>query len=143
MRNAIMGNGGARRFFQRGFSLLEVLVAFTIMALVLGVFYQIGGNSIRNTAYLEQRAYAIVMAESLLARYASVPQGGIHESGGDADGFQWQLSSSDWERQPQAQIENNSDPWPFHQLMARVYWRDFGRTRSVVLKTLLPESPDE
>lgn len=126
---------------QCGFSLLEVLVAFTIMALALGALYQLSGSSMGNTAYLEKRTYAIIMAESLLARYNRIPPAGVHESGGNPGGFQWQLNSApfEWQRQ----LESDGDAWLFHRLESRVYWRELGRTREVVLTTLLPESSGE
>jgi len=128
--------GGQRR--QRGFSLLEVLVAFTIMALALGTLYQLSGASMGSTAYLERRTYAVIMAESLLARYRSIPPEGVQENGGDADGFQWQLVSAPWER-GQPALESEAQPWPFHQLVSRVSWHELGRPREVRLFTLLPE----
>jgi general secretion pathway protein I len=52
---------------QRGFSLLEILVAFTILALSLGLLMQIFSGSLRNTDITRDQAQAAVLARSLLA----------------------------------------------------------------------------
>jgi general secretion pathway protein I len=52
---------------QRGFSLLEVLVAFSILALSLGVLMQIFSGALRNTDITHGQAQAVTLAQSLLA----------------------------------------------------------------------------
>jgi general secretion pathway protein I len=51
----------------RGFSLLEILVAFSILALSLGVLMQIFGNAARNAGLAHDQARATTLAQSLLA----------------------------------------------------------------------------
>jgi general secretion pathway protein I len=55
---------GPRR--QRGFSLLEVLVAFAIMALSLGVLLRIFGGGGQLAGKADEHARAVVLARSLL-----------------------------------------------------------------------------
>ena len=51
----------------RGFSLLETLVALSVLAICLGVIYQIFGTSLRNTQYARDYSYAQMLAESKLS----------------------------------------------------------------------------
>lgn len=78
---------------QQGFSLLEVVVAFTILALALGALYHSVGGSVRGAQQVERRAGALMMARSLLELYDTIPEGGLSESGTSASGERWALSA--------------------------------------------------
>lgn len=52
---------------QGGFSLLEVLVAFSILALSMGVLMQIFSGGLRNVGLSEDYARAVAIAETQLA----------------------------------------------------------------------------
>lgn len=49
-----------------GFTLTEVLVAFTVLALSLGALYESFGWTLRRSRTVEQRDAAIVLAQSIL-----------------------------------------------------------------------------
>jgi len=51
---------------QTGFSLLELLIAFVVMALVIGGILQLFGTSLRSVAIAEEYSYAVQLAESQL-----------------------------------------------------------------------------
>lgn len=52
----------------RGFSLIEVVVAFAILAVSLGVLYQIFSGGAQRASLLQEYAHALSLAESKLAR---------------------------------------------------------------------------
>lgn len=51
---------------QTGFSLIELLIAFVVMALVIGGILQLFGTSLRSVAVAEEYSYAVQLAESQL-----------------------------------------------------------------------------
>lgn len=78
---------------QSGFSLLEVLVAFSILALSMGVLMQIFSTGLRSTELSRDYALATSLSQSVLARAgADIPlQEGVQQ-GTHADKFRWTLS---------------------------------------------------
>jgi len=58
----------SRREKEGGFTVIEALVAFAILAGVLGVAYQIYADGLRRTARVAEIAEAMAEAENLLAR---------------------------------------------------------------------------
>lgn len=51
---------------QQGFTLLEVLVALTILALALGAMVKAGGESARNLVDLREKTFATWVAENVI-----------------------------------------------------------------------------
>ena len=88
-----MRNGASRHHLaglQRGFSLLEVLVAFSILALSMGVLMQIFSGGLRNVGISEDYARAVALAETQLAAMeAEITPG--ERSGEFGDKFHWDV----------------------------------------------------
>ncbi|MGD9946666.1 MAG: prepilin-type N-terminal cleavage/methylation domain-containing protein [Burkholderiaceae bacterium] len=119
---------------QAGFSLLEVLVAFSIMALALGALYEAAGGSIRGAAEAERVARAAVTAESLLALFETVPPEGVRDAGVSPDGFAWEIAS-----EPALTAADAPQAWPLYRIFVVVRWQDRGVEREFRLASLLPE----
>jgi len=80
---------------QSGFSLLEILVAFVILSLSLGVIMRLFSTSLRNIATAEHSTHAVVVAESALASLGvdtPLTEGGA--SGDDGQGYRWEAQVS-------------------------------------------------
>jgi general secretion pathway protein I len=122
---------------QRGFSLLEILVAFSILALSLGVLMQIFSGSLNNAETTHERAQAVLLAQSLLsaagveAPLATQTSAGVH--GGK---YRWRLSVGPY---AEAGVSGNPDilrqvlPMDLWQVSVSVEW-DPGRV--LTLSTL-------
>ncbi len=118
---------------QRGFSLLELLVAFAIMAMSLGLLYRMAGGSARNVTDATQSQHAAWLAESILASRNHVRADGWNEQGESA-GFQWQVRSKPFDsglNMPQAV--------PLHEIRLSIQWITGSRPGQMDLVTLLPQ----
>lgn len=95
----------------RGFSLLEVLVAFVILALVLGVVMEIFSGGLRNVSRAGEYQKAVLLGQSKLASVGIETQLVESESSGEFGApdaaYRWQLSIRPY-RDPQ--IEQTDAP---------------------------------
>lgn len=119
---------------QRGFSLLEVLVAFAIMALSLAVLYRTSGGSVRAVADAERYERAVRTARSVLALQDGVPESGLFVDGVDG-GMRWQLRTAAYPLPAAAA----GPAVPLHRVDVEVTFGDPERPQSVTLSSLLPQ----
>jgi general secretion pathway protein I len=81
-----------RRLHNSGFSLIEVLAAFVILALVATALFRVFSGSLRNASAADEWSRALLLAESQLDLAASAdPLKETTENGSDATGtMQWE-----------------------------------------------------
>ncbi|WP_040327958.1 prepilin-type N-terminal cleavage/methylation domain-containing protein [Acidovorax delafieldii] len=126
-----MSRGGQS---QRGFTLLEMLVAFAIMALSLGMLYRASGGTARTVAQVEQYQGAVFLAESLLSLRDAVPEQGWNQSGASA-GYAWAITSA-----PFPTSVGNLNAPPLHEIKIAISWDEgSGRQRQFELNTVRPQ----
>jgi general secretion pathway protein I len=102
---------------EQGFTLLEVLVAFVVLSLSLGVILQIFSLSTRITRAAEIQQQAVLLAESKMAELLAEPfiETGSDQGGFDgqideglAERFRWQTEVSDYQFPDQSEVDNPS-----------------------------------
>ena len=77
-----------------GFSLLEMLVALSILSMTLGVLYQAVSGATRNVRTDERYVFSVEPARSLLVEYGQVPTEGGSWKGETEGGFSWKVAAS-------------------------------------------------
>lgn len=128
---------------QRGFSLLEVLVAFAILAISMGVLMEIFSRATLATLTSSQYSRAASLAESLLNDVgAEVPLEGGAVSGESDEGFSWEITIVPVQLHTEDPFD--ADAESVFRVNATVLWRDAGRARQLTLSTmrLAETSPD-
>ncbi len=117
---------------QRGFTLMEVLVAFTIFAFSFGAILQIFSTGTRNAGV--SRAYAVALghAQSQLERLGiEEPLEPGRSSGVLDDGMSWHLEVTPFEDRPAEDSLLRA-----FTVKAVVTWRDGDQEREVALSSL-------
>ena len=127
-----------------GFTLIEVLVAFMVLALSLTVLLRIFSGGLGNIALASDYSQALLVAETQMANTGvSEPLiAGITEGEWDKH-FRWQRiiqPYSPWEDEP-----NPAPPVAAFHVQVRVEWRHKGSTREISLSSLrlLKQPPGE
>jgi general secretion pathway protein I len=130
-----------------GFSLLEVLVAFAILAISLGVLMQIFSRSTTTTIAAAQYSRAAALAQSRLAAVGSaIPLKEGTASGEPEDGFAWELGMTPVELgdQPANPGLSSSEPTvQAYRVTVTVLWPDGQRVRRLTLSTLRLGGPED
>lgn len=114
-----------------GFSLLEMIVAISILALSLGVLYQAVSGATRNVRSDEKYAYGVELARSLLANNAVVPSNGLNTRGETAGEFRWEVQASPLEMPPVLRAGS------LQTIAVTVSWPDRGITKNVALHSVV------
>jgi general secretion pathway protein I len=122
---------------QRGFSLLEILVAFSIMAISIGMLLSIFSSGLRNASVSEEYTAAVQIAEAMIARpglEAPLQQG---QSAGIIDEkYHWELTVVPFVLTTET-IDTRPIPAQLFMVTAVVSWEEGGgRERQFELSEL-------
>ncbi len=128
--------------FSRGFSLLEVLVAFVILALILGVLMQIFSGGLRNASRVDEYQQAVLLGQSKLASVGIETPLKVSESNGEFNAvYRWQISIRPYLVTPAQASDQTGLPVPILpvsllEVEIQVLWGGSDQPRSASLKTL-------
>lgn len=120
------------KFKQNGFTLLETLVALAVLAVALGVIYQIFGTSLRNMQYSRDYSYAQMLAESKLSELSKGVPVKAGTWGGDFNNkYSWVMDVA----QLPAVSEEEGDAVDKYRVDFVVSWSTGNNQRTISLQT--------
>ena len=122
----------------RGFTLLEILVAFTVMAVLLTVLLQVFSSGLRGAELGDQYTRAVLLAQSKMASLEAEEHGlKLGERAGRFDDtYAWRSEVTAYRTDAYLQPEELAVHVYPVMAMVEVTWQTGGRQRSVYLKTL-------
>ena len=123
---------------QGGFTLLEILVAIALMALLLGSLLPVFQRGLNVLDVGNPRSRALLVANGKLAEVLHTeeltPQGGELSASGEVNEYNWQVLLTPYQEDDLGPVEN--DWTSAYQVRVEVSWEDAGRRRSVLLESL-------
>jgi general secretion pathway protein I len=121
---------------QRGFSLLEILIAFSILALSLGILLKIFSGGVNTAGVAEEYTAAVQIAESLMAQTgveSPLQQG--ESSGQVNDKYYWRVSVTPFQFVAE-DLDVTAIAAVLFKVKVTVNWGDNADGRQVELTTL-------
>ena len=115
---------------ERGFSLLEMLVAISILGLAMGALYQASTGAVRNVQVDERHAYAVELGRSLLANNMQIPARGLSLSGKTPGGFDWTIDTAPFPVKGKRKLA-------LFSIRVEVAWTDGGKRRKIRLDSVV------
>jgi prepilin-type N-terminal cleavage/methylation domain-containing protein len=97
---AVAGGGPARRDGIAGFTILEVLVALTVLGLVVAVLFQGIASGLRRTSYDESQLALVLEAQQVLQRIDLDLRGELPTQSGTNGELRWRLERTPIQEQP-------------------------------------------
>ena len=123
---------------QKGFSLLEAMVAISILGIALGGLYSAASGATRNVRADERYAFAVELGRSLLADNNQVPKSGMSSNGVTAGGFKWSVTT-----RPAPLGRSGLSEGALQEIAVVVSWADGQRDRKIQLDSVVEGLPED
>lgn len=92
--SSLVRSRGDKRSGESGLTLLEVLVALTILAIAVTSLFEAQATAIKATRTTEHTAEARLIVQARLEETLAIWDGGRHARSGDAFGYAWRVTIS-------------------------------------------------
>ena len=127
------------RVSERGFTLIEVIVAFAIVALALSALFQIFSTGLRSLVVTENYNMAVLLADSKLAGIGfEEPLEAGDQSGTFDNGFRWETNVRSYDDGGSTLTSGSIQAF---EVTVTVEWGGINRERTVSLATLRLKMP--
>lgn len=130
---------------EKGFSLLEALVAITILGITLGTIMALFSGAMRSVGASGEYSQAIILARKGMedAILMEDIQSGI-EDGSFGNGYTWERTISPLEISEEEEYSNEDIPFNLYMIEVKVKWLSGRMEKEMSLKsTVLKESFEE
>ncbi len=118
----------------KGFTLIEVLVAFSILSLTLAAIFSLLSSSSRSTRVADEYSRAVVWAESKLAQLGVSEPLRLGTARGSFDeDYRWELQVV--KRPSREAMHSIMYEWALLDVSLRVSWESMGQERDLILNT--------
>lgn len=112
----------------KGFTLIEVLVAFTILSVSVGTLLVAFSGGIRSSTLTRDYTQAVIVAESRMAETGSIQQSSYGSEGSDG--------KFSWEKIIEPLDSESEGAWRLYQVTVKVDWKNFNGDRTLEIKSL-------
>ena len=122
---------------ERGFSLVEALIAFAILAVTLVALYEAMGTGVRGLSRSNKVDVAVLVAQSKLAELATLkiaPQAPLEGTIAGA-GFRWRVDMVAEKGPPSPELA--ASPLRPLRIKLSIFWYENGRARAIAIERLM------
>lgn len=122
---------------ERGFSMVEALVAFAILAVTLVALYEAMGTGVRGLSRSNKVDVAVLIAQSKLAELATLriaPQTPLEGTIAGA-GYRWRVEMVAEKGPPPPELA--ASPLRPQKIKLSIFWAENGRARAITIERLL------
>lgn len=121
----------------RGFTLIEVLIAFVIAAIAIGAFVRATTGAVVSTRTAGRTDEAVARAASRLAMLSATALGDLDQQGDEGDGFHWQVHvQAEGVATPARQFTGIPlGSVTLYRISVVISWSERGRNRTVRLES--------